>query len=221
MQLSRVVETSGRVAATTKRLEKIGLIAALLEQLQPEEVEIAVSFLSGSARQGRIGIGYSILRDVTGSPAAEPSLELLEVDRAFESLKSTQGSGSAGRKLDQLTQIFSRATEPEQRFLVGLLGGELRQGALEGIMLEAVARASHLPLERVRRAAMMAGAIPPVARAVLEQGEAGLSSYDVQLFRPLQPMLAQTAEDAAEAIGELGEAALEWKLAAARIQGPN
>ena len=218
MQLSRIVATSAGVTATTKRLEKIGLIAALLEQLQPEEVEIAVSFLSGSTRQGRIGIGYSTLRDVTGSPAAEPSLELLEVDRAFESLKSTQGSGSAGRKLELLKGFFARATEEEQRFLTGLLGGELRQGALEGIMLESVARASRVPLERVRRAAMMAGAIPPVARALLEHGEAGLSAYDVRLFRPVQPMLAQTAGDAAEAIGELGEAALEWKLDGARIQ---
>ncbi|MCU1339582.1 MAG: ATP-dependent ligase [Bryobacterales bacterium] len=218
MQLSRVVATSGRVAATTKRLEKIGLIATLLEQLQPEEVEIAVSFLSGGTRQGRVGIGYSTLREAIGSPAAEASLELLEVDRAFESLKSTQGSGSVGRKLELLRSIFSRATEEEQRFLTGLLGGELRQGALEGIMLESVARASRVPLERVRRAAMMAGAIPPIARALFEQGEAGLAAYDVRLFRPVQPMLAQTAENAAEAIDELGEAALEWKLDGARIQ---
>ncbi len=218
MQLSRLVATSGRVTATTKRLEKIALIGALLEQLQPEEVEIAVSFLSGNTRQGRLGIGYSTLREATGSPAREPSLELLEVDRAFESLNSVQGSGSAGRKLEQLREIFSRATEEEQRFLMGLLGGELRQGALEGIMLEAVARATRVPLAQVRRAVMMAGAIPPVARVLFEQGESGLSAYEVRLFRPVQPMLAQTAEDAAEAIGELGEAALEWKLDGARIQ---
>jgi DNA ligase-1 len=218
MQLARIVETSNRVAATTKRLEKIGLIATLLEQLQANEVEIAVSFLSGSTRQGRIGIGYSTLREVSGNPAAEPSLELLEVDRALEALKSTQGSGSAARKVDLLKQIFSRATAEEQRFLIGLLGGELRQGALEGIMLEALARASHVSLDRVRRAAMMAGTIPPVARALMEHGEAGLAAYDVRLFRPVQPMLAQTAEDAESAIGELGEAALEWKLDGARIQ---
>jgi DNA ligase-1 len=218
MQFPRLVATSGAVSATTRRLEKISLIATLLEQLPPEEVEIAVSFLSGSMRQGRIGIGYSTLRDLTGFPAAEPSLEILEVDRAFEALKSTQGSGSAGRKLELLRTVFARATEPEQRFLISLLGGELRQGALEGVMLEAVARASHVPLEQVRRAAMIAGAIPPVARSLLERGEAGLSAYQVRLFRPVQPMLAQTAADAAEAIGELGEAALEWKLDGARIQ---
>jgi DNA ligase-1 len=218
VNLAEVATTSLRVASTTKRLEKIALIAALLGQLQPEEVEIAVSYLSGSTRQGRIGIGYALLRDVTGSPAAEPSLHLLEVDRALESFQSLQGSGSSSRKTELLKNLFSSATEEEQRFLVPLLGGELRQGALEGVMLEAIARASHIPLDRVRRAAMMAGALPAVAGALLAHGEAGLSAYDVQLFRPVQPMLAQTAEDSAEAIGELGEAALEWKLDGARIQ---
>ncbi|MEO8126228.1 MAG: ATP-dependent DNA ligase, partial [Bryobacteraceae bacterium] len=218
MLFSRLVETSNQVAATTKRLEKIGLIASLLNQLQPDEVETAVSLLSGNLRQGRIGIGYSTLRDASGAQSVEPGLDLMEIDRAFESLKLTQGAGSGGRKLEALRAIFQRATEEEQRFLVGLIGGELRQGALEGIMLEAVARASGIPLEKVRRAAMTAGAIPPVARALLADGEAGLAAYRVQLFRPVQPMLAQTAEDTAEAIGALGEASLEWKLDGARIQ---
>ena len=111
MQLSRVVSTSGAVSATPKRLEKIALITTLLEQLRPEEVEVAVSFLSGSMRQGRIGIGYATLRELTGSPAAEPTLELLEVDEAFESLKITQGSGSAGRKIELLRRVFARATD--------------------------------------------------------------------------------------------------------------
>ena len=218
MKLSYVVEISTRVGATSKRLEKIALIAALLEQLQPEEAEIAVYYLSGSTRQGRIGIGYSLLRDMTVSSASEARLELVDVDRVLESFKTLQGAGSAGRKGELLRGLFASATAEEQRFLVRLLSGELRQGAVEGIMLEAVARASRVPLERVRRAAMVAGAIPSVARVLLECGEAGLSEYDVQLFRPVQPMLAQTAEDAAEAIGELGEAALEWKLDGARIQ---
>ena len=218
MKLSYVVEISTRVGATSKRLEKIALIAALLEQLQPEEAEIAVSYLSGSTRQGRIGIGYSLLRDMTVSSASEARLELVDVDRVLESFKTLQGAGSAGRKGELLRGLFASATAEEQHFLVRLLSGELRQGAVEGIMLEAVARASRVPLERVRRAAMVAGAIPSVARVLLECGEAGLSEYDVQLFRPVQPMLAQTAEDAAEAIGELGEAALEWKLDGARIQ---
>jgi DNA ligase 1 len=218
MQFARLVATSGQVASTTKRLEKIALLAALLDQLAPEEVEAAVSFLCGNTRQGRIGIGYSSLRGIAGFPAAEPTLELGEVDRAFESLKGSRGSGSAGRKLEVLKELFARATTAEQSFLVSLLGGELRQGALEGIMLEGVARASHVPLDLVRRAAMMAGSVPQIARAALEKGAAGLSSYEVQLFRPVQPMLAQTVQDAAEAISSLGEAALEWKLDGARVQ---
>lgn len=218
MQFARLVATSGQVASTTKRLEKIALLAALLDQLAPEEVEIAVSFLSGNTRQGRIGIGYSSLRGMAGFPAGEPTLELAEVDRAFESLKGAQGAGSAGRKLETLKELFARATAAEQSFLVSLLGGELRQGALEGIMLDVIARASHVPLDLVRRAAMMAGSIPQIARAALEKGAAGLSSYEVQLFRPVQPMLAQTAQDTVEAISSLGEAALEWKLDGARVQ---
>ena len=114
--------------------------------------------------------------------------------------------------------MFSRATEAEQQFLTGLLMGELRQGALEGIMLEAVAKASGLAPERVRRAAMMAGDIARVARAALEQGEAGLAQYDVQLFRPIQPMLAQSADDVPEALASIGEAALEYKMDGARVQ---
>lgn len=218
MKLSYLAEISGSVGATSKRLEKIALIASLLEQLRPEEAQIAVCYLSGSTRQGRIGIGYSLLREMTASPVAQPVLELPDVDRVLESFKTLQGSGSTGRKTELLRGLFSSATGDEQRFLIRLLGGELRQGALEGIMLEAVARASHVPVERVRRAAMVAGQIPSVARVLLERGEAGLADYDVRLFQPVQPMLAQTAEDAAEAIGELGEAALEWKLDGARIQ---
>ena len=218
MNLADLTETSLQVAATPKRLEKIRLIAELLGRLQPEEVEIAVAWLSGNLAQGRIGIGYALLRDIAGPPASEATLTLGAVNRALELFQSVQGAGAAARRSEILRELFSSATEQEQRFLVSLLGGELRQGALEGIMIEAIARASRDPAERVRRAVMLAGAVPPIARAVLEKGEAGLSTYDVQLFRPIQPMLAQTAEDAAAAIGELGEAALEWKLDGARIQ---
>jgi DNA ligase-1 len=218
VKLVQVVETSARVAATSKRLEKIALLATLLSQLAPAEIEIAVAYLSGATRQGRIGIGYSLLRDVTGSPAPEPTFDLLAVDRMLETFQSLQGSGSTARRGELLRGLFSAATAEEQHFLVSLLSGELRQGALEGIMIEAIARASRVPADRVRRAVMIAGAIPPVARAVLEQGEAGLAGHEIQLFRPIQPMLAQTAENTTEALSELGEAALEWKLDGARIQ---
>ena len=218
MLLATVVETSRRIAETTKRLEKIDLLVRLLKQLRPDETEIAVAYLSGSTRQGRIGVGYGALRDASATPAESPSLELVEIDRAFESLMATQGPGSVQRRSDLLRGLMARSTEVEQQFLGRLLIGELRQGALEGIMLDALARASGLPLERVRRAVMVAGNTAAVAAALLEKGEAGLSQYNVQLLRPVQPMLAQTAEDVAGALEELGEAALEWKLDGARVQ---
>ena len=218
MLLATLVDTSRRVADTTKRLEKIELLSRLIRQLSPDEIEIVVPFLSGQTRQGRIGIGYAALRDVRNSPAASPSLEILDVDAILQSITGTSGSGSQRRRLELLQVMFSRATEAEQRFLAGLLMGELRQGALEGVMAEAVAKAAGLPPERVRRAAMMAGDIARVARAALEQGEAGLAQYDVQLFRPIQPMLAQSAEDVPEALACIGEAALEYKMDGARVQ---
>jgi DNA ligase-1 len=218
MQLAAIVETSRRVAETTKRLEKVDLLARLLKQLHPEEVEIVVAFLTGRTRQGRIGIGYGTIRDAKCSPAPEPSLDVAEIDQAFESITKIQGSGSQRQRLEILSGMLARATEPEQKFLVGLLMGELRQGALEGIMVDAVAKASGVPADRVRRAVMMAGDIAVVARALIEKGEAGLHAYDVQLFRPIQPMLAQTAEDVSEALAGLGEAALEFKMDGARVQ---
>jgi DNA ligase 1 len=218
MLLASVVETSRRVADTPKRLEKIDLLARLIRQLSPEEIEIVVQFLSGQIRQGRIGIGYAALGDARHSPAATPSLEIHEVDAIWTSITKASGSGSQRRRLELLESIFSRATESEQQFLTGLLAGELRQGALEGVMAEAVAEAAGLAPERVRRAAMMAGDIARVARAALEQGEPGLAQYDVQLFRPIQPMLAQSADDVPEALACVGEAALEYKMDGARVQ---
>jgi DNA ligase 1 len=218
MLLAGVVETSRKVAGTSKRLEKIDLLARLLRQLHPDEIGIVVPYLAGQTRQGRLGIGYAALRDARTSAAASASLEVVEVDHILDSIAAASGSGSQGRRLELLQGMFARATEAEQQFLAGLLMGELRQGALEGLMVEAVAKASGISAERVRRAAMMAGDITRVARAVLETGEAGLAQFDVQLFRPIQPMLAQSAEDVPEALAELGEAALEFKLDGARVQ---
>ena len=218
MLLASVVETSRRVADTSKRLEKIALLATLLRQLSPEEIEIVVQFLAGQTRQGRIGVGYAALRDARQSPALNPSLEIMEVDRVLQSITEASGSGSQRMRLEILQAMFARATELEQHFLTGLLMGELRQGALEGIMLEAVAKASGISSERVRRAAMMAGDIARVARAAVETGEAGLAQYEVQLFRPIQPMLAQSADDIPEALAGIGEAALEYKMDGARVQ---
>jgi DNA ligase-1 len=218
MLLAGVVDASRRTTGTTKRLEKISILATLLGQLDPDEIDIVVAFLSGLTRQGKIGIGYATLRAATATPAGSPSLSILDIDRILESISTTQGRGAEGRRRELLQSMMARATEAEQHFLTGLLMGELRQGALEGIMVEAVARASHLPSDQVRRAVMMAGDIAAVAKSVLTEGAAALSRYQVRLFRPIQPMLAQTAEDAGSAIGDLGEAALEHKFDGARVQ---
>jgi DNA ligase-1 len=218
MLLAQVVETSRRVTETSRRLEKIELLAALLKQLADEECEIAVAFLCGYTRQGRIGVGYAALRD-SGAPASETAnLEIEDVDRAFVALAAVGGRGAEAQRRDLLNKLLARATAPEQKFLTGLLFGEIRQGALEGVMVEALARASGVPADQVRRAVMLAGDIARVARAVLREGAAGLAPYTIQLFRPVQPMLAQTAEDVAGALGDLGEAALEFKFDGARAQ---
>jgi DNA ligase-1 len=215
---ARVVETSERVTATSKRLEKIELLAALLKQLNGEECEIAVAFLCGYTRQGRIGVGYAAIRGSTALPAETAALEIADVDRAFASLAEIQGRGADTQRRELLRGLMARATAPEQRFLTALLFGEIRQGALDGVMVEALARASGASADDVRRAVMLAGDIARVARSVLTEGPAGLAQYTIQLFRPVQPMLAQTAEDVEGALGELGEAALEFKFDGARVQ---
>ena len=218
MKLAAVVDTSRRVGETPRRLEKVGLLAQLLRQLHTDEVEIVVAFLAGRLRQGRIGIGYAAIRDAAGSPASDPSLEITEVDRTFQDILATVGSGSQRQRLELLRAMMARATEAEQQFLLRLLVGELRQGALEAVMIDALAKASGVAGEKLRRAVMLAGDVVPVAKALLASGEAALAQYDVQLFRPVQPMLAGSAEDVGEALAEIGEAALEYKLDGARVQ---
>jgi DNA ligase 1 len=215
MLLQKVVETSRRIGETSKRTAKIGLASDLLRRLAPDEIIPVASYLSGTTRQGKIGIGYSMLRNAVGPPASDAALTVLELDHFLDTFPTVKGTRDRQALLQNL---LSRATESEQRFLIALLTGELRQGALEGLMIEALAKAVELPADRIRRAVMMAGDFSAVAKAALTEGEAALSQYDVQLFRPVQPMLAQTAEAASEAVAGLGEAALEFKLDGARIQ---
>ena len=218
MLLAKIVTASRQVSETSKRLEKTALLADLLKQLSPEEIEPAAAFLSGTLRQGRMGIGYATLHAAMPEAATAPTLEILQLDRLFDQLAGVKGSGAEQRKRFLLSEILHHSTREEQEFLLRLMGGELRQGALEGIMLEALAKATNLPAERIRRAAMMAGGSTAIAQAVFEKGEAGLAEFDIQLFRPVQPMLAQSSEDVVEALAELGEASLEYKLDGARIQ---
>ncbi|MGH7525552.1 MAG: ATP-dependent DNA ligase [Gemmatimonadales bacterium] len=219
MKLASVAETSRRVAETSGRREKINLLASLIATASPDEIEIATAFLCGSIRQDRLGVGYAALREAASSDAAEAaSVEVSEVDAVFGRVARVAGKGSAQERQRLLRELLSRLTREEQRFLFGLVTGELRQGALEAVVLEAVARAAALPAETVRRAVMMAGDLPSVARAALVDGLPGLSRFSVQLFRPVLPMLAGAAEDEEDALAELGEAALEFKLDGARVQ---
>jgi len=219
--LHELVSASAAVAEASSRLVKIGRLAALLQGVMPAEIEIAIAFLSGEPRQGRIGIGGAAIRDAKPlTAAASPMLELLEVDEAFERMAATAGHGSSAERVRLLRELLARATADEQDFLIRLLFGELRQGALEGVLLEAVARAGKASPAAVRRAVMMAGELAPVARVLLVEGERGLSRFLVQIFRPVRPMLAQPASGIDEALADLegDQVALEWKLDGARIQ---
>jgi ATP-dependent DNA ligase I len=219
VKLEDLVATSKAVSATSSRLEKTDRLADLLTRLSPAEIDIAVPFLTGSMRQGRIGIGWSLLGGLRDTPPADSAtLELTDVDACFERVSAESGAGSSSGKADRVRDLLRRATHDEQQFLVNLIFGELRQGAMEGVLVDAVARAARLPAERVRRATMIAGTLTPVARAALVEGEQALDALLIQLFRPVAPMLAQSAESVEDTIDELGRVALEYKVDGARIQ---
>jgi DNA ligase-1 len=213
-----VVTVSQRVAEAGGRLDKITQLAALLSRLDPGEIDIAIGFLIGWPRQGKLGVGWAAFRDAAPAPAAAPSLTIAEVDATLRQIKELKGKGSAGARLGMLRELLARCTEAEQRFLMALATGEVRQGALEGVLAEAVARAAGLPADKVRRAVMLAGDLGRAAGVLLVEKEAGLARYRIELFRPVQPMLADSAPDVAAAMAELGRAALEYKLDGARVQ---
>src|SRR4029079_12281453 len=178
MRLADLVSTSRRVAETRSRSEKTGALADLLRRLSPEEIDVAVAWLSGNLRQGRIGLGFAAVRDSRpGTAAAEPSLTLGEVDSTFERIAATTGAGSTAARVGMLGELLARATREEQDFLIRLIYGELRQGALAGLMADALAAAAELPAGDVRRALMLAGELPAVAKAVLTEGRAGLDRF--------------------------------------------
>ena len=194
-------------------------LAELLRRLAPEEIEIAVAYLCGETPHGKIGIGYAALRDAARNhDAPDFSLTLADVDEALRRLAATSGRGSARARAAQLEALFARAGSDERDFLARLIVGELRQGALEGVMLDAIASAANLPAADVRRASMLAGGIPAVAKAALTEGAPALGRFAVRLMQPVQPMLASPAEDVAAALATLGTASLEWKVDGARVQ---
>lgn len=218
MLLDVLARTSAEVAASSARTAKIRLLADCLRAAGPDEVPIVVSYLSGALRQRRTGLGYAALRSLP-PPAAEPSLTVIEVDAAFAAMSVMSGAGSSALRSTAFAELMGRATAAEQQLLAGLVSGELRQGALDGVMVEAVISASGLPAALVRRAVMVAGGAGPVAVAALTTGAAGLAEFGLQVGRPVKPMLAQPGSDVADALARTGlPAAAEFKLDGIRVQ---
>jgi DNA ligase-1 len=215
--LSEIVATSEAVAAIAARGAKIDLLATCLRHLEPAEVSVGTAYLSGQMRQRQTGIGPAALRE-SPPPAAVASLTVMEVDAALEALARQVGPESQGERRRLLAALLGRATRAEQDFLRRLLVGELRQGALEGVMVEAVARAAGVSTGEVRRAVLLRGDLHAVATVALRDGATGLSAFRLEVGRPLKPMLAQSADGLPAALARIHPAAIEWKLDGVRVQ---
>ncbi|MFG1924135.1 ATP-dependent DNA ligase [Cryptosporangium sp. NPDC048952] len=218
MFLAEIAATGRDVAAVSSRKAKVVRLAECLRQLAPDEVVPGVAWLCGELRQRQIGVGWASLRDLPDSSAAEPTLTVLIVDGIFAEIGGMAGPGSQAARRSALAGLFARATPEEQAFLRALLVGEVRQGALAGVMIDAVAAATDVPLAALRRALLLRGDLRAVAEAALRDGAAGLAAFRLEVGRPLAPMLAQSAEDLSDALARSGAAAVEEKLDGARVQ---
>jgi DNA ligase-1 len=218
MMLHELAAVSAALAATRSRSEKTRLLADCLRALAPEERETAVAWLAGVLPGGKVSLGPATVHAARAEPATTPTLTIAGAARQLAELRAIAGKGSALRREQSLERLLAAATPAEQQFLVGLLLGELRQGALEGVMAEAIAAAAAVPAAEVRRASMLAGGLPPVASAALAEGRAGLERFRLTLYEPLAPMLASPTKDIESALEALGSAVLEYKLDGARVQ---
>ncbi|HEU4667273.1 MAG TPA: ATP-dependent DNA ligase [Arthrobacter sp.] len=218
MLLDELVRTADAVASTRSRLAKVDTLAHLLRRLEPAEIATAVGLLVAKPRQGRVGVGWRGMSAAMGEPAAEPSLTVADLDAALDRLLATAGSGSAAGRAATLRTLTAAATEREQAFIAGVLLGELRTGALEGVLADAVARAADRPVEAVRRAAMLSGDLGGTAVLAITGTPAQLDAVGLVVGRPVQPMLASTASSTSAALEATGEASVEYKLDGARIQ---
>jgi len=257
--LRELVQTSEAVAATSGRTAKITEIAGLLRLASPGEVPVVVALLSGELRQRQIGVGYASLGELLGeaapgaiadgsaiadggpltvAPVTVAPLTVVETDAVFEAVGEVAGAGAQAGRRRLLAGLFGRASQTEREFLVRLLAGELHQGALEGVMTEAVARAAGVPAAEVRRAHLLAGSLPLVAQAALAAAQvpaaagapatepepgsgaalAALRAFGLKVGRPLRPMLASSAATVADAFARLSPAVVEWKIDGIRIQ---
>ncbi|MGH9265432.1 MAG: ATP-dependent DNA ligase, partial [Acidimicrobiales bacterium] len=218
MLLADLVDASARVGATRSRKVKVAALAEVLGRAGPDEVGPAAAFLSGQLRQGRVGVGWALISAVASAPALSPTLTVTELDQAVDRLAGLAGPGSIGARSAVLAGLFERATEAEADFMRRLLLGDLRQGALDALVIEGLAAAVGVGVNLVRRAVMLDGDLSRVAVTAVTEGEDGLCAIGLRLLRPVQPMLAATAADVGEAIGACGLSSVEWKLDGARIQ---
>jgi DNA ligase-1 len=219
MEFARLVSVSQQVASTRARTTKRSLIAGLLAQTPADEIEIVTAYLSGTLRQRRTGVGWRGLAELP-PPAAAPSVSVSEVDESLEQIAGLAGEGSGTARRNAVAALFARLTEDEQRYLRGLVTGEVRQGALDSVVLDAIAEAAGVPAAAVRRAAMFSALTGPIAVAALGGGEEALAAFDLEVGRPMRPMLASSAPDVPEGVAKLGGPPLvvDTKLDGIRIQ---
>jgi DNA ligase 1 len=217
-RLASVVDASREVAGTRARSAKVQILAELLRSVDPDEVAMCVGFLSGAPRQGRVGVGYATVYGVDVPPGGEASLTVSDLDRAIDQVAADTGPGSATRRRQLLTELLGRATEPEAEFVRRLLTGELRQGALAGVMADAVAKAAGVSTAAARRALMLSGDLTQMAEIAISGGEEGLRAVGLELFRPVLPMLASPGASVGEAVAAFACASVEFKLDGLRVQ---
>ncbi|WP_327393751.1 ATP-dependent DNA ligase [Streptomyces sp. NBC_01186] len=217
MLLADIAHTSKDVAEATARNEKVALLAELFGRAEPSEVPVVVTYLAGRLPQRRTGVGWSALRELP-SPAADSTLTIAGVDAALTRIAAVGGKGSQAERKRQVGELLSAATAEEQHFLVRLIGGELRQGALDAFAVEGLAAAVGAEPGEVRRAVMLGGSLGAVARALLAEGPSALALFRLEVGRPVLPMLAHTAKDVDEALDKLGPCAVEEKLDGIRVQ---
>lgn len=217
MLLAELAQVSLEVAATSARSKKVALLAALFRDAGPDDVPVVIPYLAGRLPQGRIGVGWRSLGEPV-EPASEPTLTVTGVDAELTALAAVSGSGSQALRRERLRALFAAATADEQHFLRALLTGEVRQGALDAVAADALARAAEAPPADVRRAVMLAGSLQEVARTLLAEGPGALAAFRLTVGRPVQPMLAHTAASVTEAVDKLGPCAVEEKLDGIRVQ---
>jgi DNA ligase-1 len=224
--LAEVVRASQEVAETSSRSAKVATLAGLLRRLEPEEVPVVAALLSGVPRQGRIGVGYASVygreraagQSVDSTQSPGEVLSVADLDQALSEIQAAIGGGSASTRARLLDELFARATQEECDFIRRLLTGELRQGALAGIMVDAIAKAAAVPADLTRRALMLSGDLPATAATAMAEGAEGLRAVGFELFRPVLPMLASTAESVTDAVAGFELSSVEWKLDGIRIQ---